>query len=134
MFKFDPQKPKEILNLIRGMGTAELRTDDDGDPVILADISGFKYRVHFYNYSAGKSESIQFIAAFSGRDNNVTLENVNDWNLRYRFSKCYIDQGGDIVLSYDTYISEDGSKEYLEEIFKSWTFAVFTFLKRMSEE
>lgn len=134
MYKFNPQMPKELLNLIKGMGTAELRTDDDGDPVIVADVSGLKYRVFFYNYSSGKSASIQFISIFSGRDNDVNIEKANEWNSRFRFSKCYLDGGGDIYLTYDSYISENGSKEYLEEIFKSWNFAILGFIKYLSEE
>lgn len=132
--KFNAQEPKEILNIIRGIGSAEIYTDDDGDPVIGADVFGVKYRVLFYGYQSGKAQSLQFVGMWQGEDTKLSIREVNAWNQRFRFVKAVLDSDGDTALMMDAYLPDNGSREYLENIFNSWNFALMNIMKMFNGE
>ncbi|RIH83174.1 putative bacterial sensory transduction regulator [Calidithermus terrae] len=60
--------------------------------------SGLKARL--ITYGDDPLRSLQLRAGFSGFT-KIELKHMNQWNKRYRFSKCYLDDDGDPLLETD---------------------------------
>ncbi len=121
------QQPEAILNVARGHGSASLKTDASGDPMIEGRIDGTKYFIFFYgcNDEGKDCDDIQFAAAWSGYD--VTVVDANRWNSKKRFGKAYIDGDGDPVLAMTVNIDYGVTLSNLDDTFKWWTRALEGF-------
>lgn len=131
---FSAQHPKEILNVIKGFGSAEIKTGSDGDPIIMANISGVKFQVLFYGYNNGKSSSIQFRAGWSGENTKLSTRELNNWNKKYRYTKICTDNDGDTVLMMDVHLPENGSTQFLKDVVESWMFSLLNLMKKFIED
>lgn len=122
----DATNPSRIYEIAKGFGSAELDKDSDGDPKITGRIDGTKYGIYFYGCSNGKNcDDIQFSAGWSGTE--VSLEDVNRWNLQKRYGKAYLDQDGDPRLEMGVNIDYGVSVKNLEDSFSWWTKALKGF-------
>ena len=65
--------------------------DEDGDYELSIDGN--------VTYLIISKQSLRLYGAWTGSD--VGLEEMNQWNLEYRFSRAYIDEDGDPVLESD---------------------------------
>lgn len=120
------QDPEVILEVAKGFGSANLDQDSSGDPRITGRIEGVKYGITFYGCKSGKEcDDVVFVAAWS--DTDVSLNEVNGWNLKKKFGKAYIDGDGDPRLEMAVNLEYGVSKENFEDTFDWWTTALKEF-------
>jgi len=122
------KNPQAVLDLIKGYGSGELTTDEDGDPMVSGKIDGNRYHVYFYGCKNGKGcTDIQFRACWS--ESETTLDDVNQWNRRKRFGKAYLDKDNDPCLELITNLAYGVSKENLDDTIDWWAIALKEFKK-----
>lgn len=120
------QEPEVILEVAKGFGSANLDKDSSGDPRITGRIEGVKYGITFYGCNSGKEcDDVVFVAAWS--DTDVSLNDVNGWNLKKKFGKAYIDKDGDPRLEMAVNLEYGVSKENFEDTFDWWSTALKEF-------
>ncbi|MBU2977103.1 YbjN domain-containing protein [Alteromonas sp. C1M14] len=120
------EDPYEILNIAKGFGSANLKKDSSGDPMITGRIDGNKYGIFFYGCSDGRNcDEIQFVAAWSGVD--ASLSDVNEYNRLRKFGKAYLDSDGDPNLDMIINMDYGITVETLEDNFDWWTKIIKTF-------
>ena len=114
------EDPMVILETIRGFGSAELKKDSEGDPMISGRVEGTKFGVYFYGCQRGKDcDDIQFIAYFM--DPKVPLSEINDYNMKKRFGKVAIDGDGDLRVSMTVNLDYGVSRANFEDTVVFWT-------------
>jgi uncharacterized protein YdgA (DUF945 family) len=83
--------------------TFEASQDQDGDPAIHVDPSdtGAQFiNVAFYDCEDERCHDIQLTSAFATKK-PASLKAVNDWNVRNRWARAYVDPKGRAVLEMD---------------------------------
>lgn len=115
----DASNPQQVLEIAKGFGSAELGTDDVGDPNIVGRIDGTKYGVYFYGCKNGRDcTALQFSAGWSGVATNLT--EINAWNRDNRFAKAFLDNDGDPRLEMDINADHGITRDNLEDSFEWW--------------
>lgn len=115
-----------ILNAARGYGAATLTTQENGDPQINGKINGIAYQVYFQNcIDNANCEDLNFYVGFL--DLKPTLEVINDWNFKQRFSRAYLDSDKDACVEMDIDLVAGVSPEYLDDQFGIWNLIVVQF-------
>jgi hypothetical protein len=113
------EDPATILDIAKGFGSAELSTDDDGDPMITGRIEGTRYAVFFYGCQDGEAcENIQFSAGWSGYQ--VSAAQLHNWNAQTLFGKAYLDDVGDPILELAVNLKYGVSRKNLDDTFDWW--------------
>ena len=116
------KNPEDILEVAKGFGSAEMKRDSNGDPIIVGRMQGIKYAVLFYGCDEGEGCSdIQFYAGFSHK---VSVEAVNEWNQKKRFGKAYIDGDGDVCIDMSVSMAHGLPRETLDDAFNWWLVAL----------
>ena len=117
---------EEILNAARGLGSASLTEQSNGDPQITGKMDGITYQVYFRNCTNNEDcEDINFYLGFL--DIKPGLEKINDWNFNKRFSRAYLDQDEDACVEMDLDLVKGVSPEYLDAQFAVWSMIVEQF-------
>jgi hypothetical protein len=112
--------PQDMANLLQKWGyRAEIKVDQQGEPEIVSALEGLTFVVFFYdcNKSApGKCLSYQFWAGFRDLNPPVTLEKLNEWNEKQRWTMCSTDGQGRVRLKMS--VNPRGTQ--LEQNFRNW--------------
>jgi len=112
------------VEIAKNHGSAELKTDNDGDPMIAGSIDGIKYQVHFYDCAGGKQcKNIQLYSWWTTRK-KTTLEALNEWNRKKRFGKVYLDTDGDMAIIMPVNLDHGVSRKNLDDTFDWWETAL----------
>ena len=120
------KEPDKILHIASGFGSATLGKDGQGDPKIDGRIDGTKYAVIFYGCKDNENcTSIQFVAYWKMEP--ASVDSMNEWNSKKRFSKALIDSDNDTVLSMDVPLAFDVPVSHLENCFEWWQLALRGF-------
>ncbi|MBA4503681.1 YbjN domain-containing protein [Marinobacterium marinum] len=128
----DATDPQQILELAKGFGSATLEEDDYGDPLITGRINGSKYGIYFYGCDDNRDcTDIQFSAAWSGYD--ITLEQINDWNLNKRYGKAYLDDDGDPTVELIVNLKYGVSRDNLDDTIDWWKLTMTEFEQFIDE-
>lgn len=115
-----------ILNAARGIGSANLTTQSNGDPQITGKVDGITYQIYFRNCTNNTNcEDLNFYLGFL--DLKPTLEQINDWNYNKRFSRAYLDQDQDACVEMDIDLVAGVTAEYLDSQFGIWNMVVTQF-------
>ncbi len=115
----DGTDPARVLEIARGYGFAELDTDAQGDPMVVARMNGTAYRVFFYGCSDGRDcSSLQFWT-YSAAPADALVA-VNDWNREFRFGSAFIDADGDVAIRLDVNLFGGVSGRNLDDTFDWW--------------
>lgn len=109
----DPQSVSRAL-LAAGY-QAEVKTDVEGDPMIVSASSGTKFGVFFYNCTNHLNcATVQFHAAFDMPPGKApSLERINSWNRSQRFGRAYLDKEGDPAIEMDLDLDDGGMSQAL---------------------
>lgn len=125
----DGSDPARIFNLARGHGSAEIGTDNRGDPKIDGRMHGVKYQIYFYGCKNGEQcSSVQFRAGFT-QDNKQTLERMNEWNVSKRFGKAAIDKDGDATIELNINLRGGVCNANFDETVGWWSTVLREFLQ-----
>lgn len=128
----DASDPQQILEVAKGFGSAELGTDDVGDPNIIGRINGTKYGIYFYGCSNGRDcTALQFSAGWSGVETNLT--EINAWNRDNRLAKAFLDNDGDPRLEMDINAEHGITRANLDNSFEWWQICLREFSSQILE-
>jgi len=116
-----------VRNIASGYGSATLREDNVGDPMISGRIDGVPYYVFFYGCDEGgeSCRSIQFRAAWDMDD--FTQSSIRSWNQNKRFGKAYLDQDDDPTIEWDVNLFGGVSVRNLDDSFDWWAIVLKDF-------
>jgi len=87
--------------VLRRLGLAYERSlDDQGDPQFTFALATYNTTLFFYGCEEEGCASLRLYAHFS-MDTAPSLETINDWNNRKRFTQAYINSSGNAALDSD---------------------------------
>ncbi len=117
---FDASDPKSLRRFMEEIGyRAELAQDSGGDPVIRGRLSRTDYLIQFYECENGAfCNSVQFIAQ-AQRPASLSLEQVNDFNARWRYVRASI-VSGEVRLQMDVNLDAGVTAANLEDTLDIW--------------
>ena len=126
----DATRPRAILSVAKGYGTAKIGRTKKGKPKITGRLAGFKYGVYFYgcNKQHTGCKNIQFAAYFTGVS-GLSEYKINDWNRRYRFGKAYLDKDGDPFITMNVNLFGGVTTKNLDDTWDWWRTVVKQFEK-----
>ncbi len=103
------ENPTQMADALRNFGyRAELLKDDGGDPKISSSTGGANFSIFFYGCTNGQNcDAISFSAAFD-LDTGSTLELMNTWNQKKRYTKAYLDDEIDPIIEMDVFLGSGG--------------------------
>jgi len=122
----DGNQVDDIVAIARGIGSASLEKQSNGDPRIAGTTGGIGYQVFFLNCTDNAAcEDINFYAGFL--DNKPTMDAMNAWNRDKRFGNAYLDSDLDAVIEFDVNLEHGVTRENLEAAFSLWTLLLEQF-------
>lgn len=128
----DATDPEVLLELAKGYGSATLKEDDYGDPLIVGRVEGNKYSIFFYGCEDNRDcDDILFSAAWSGYD--ITMRDMNDWNNEKRYGKAYLDNDGDPALELVANLKYGVSRRNLDDTIDWWALTMQEFEEYIDE-
>lgn len=114
------EDPEVILAIIKGFGSGRLKKDSEGDPMIIGMVEGIKFGISFYGCKKGSDcDDVQFVAYFT--DASLSLQKINDYNMRTRFGKVAIDGDGDLKVSMTVNLDYGVTRKNFEDTVTFWT-------------
>lgn len=124
----DGTDPTRIFHLARGHGSAEISTDNRGDPKIDGRMHGARYQIYFYGCKNGEQcNSVQFRAGFT-QQVKQTVERMNEWNVTKRFGKAAIDKDGDATIEMNVNLRGGVCNTNFDETVGWWSTVLREFL------
>jgi hypothetical protein len=133
----DRVTPAVVLRELRALGyTAELATEDDGDPRVSTEVDGYKWGIFFYGCNkSGELEqraclSLQFYSGYTLKE-PVSSFTMNKWNAENRYTRAYTatpSSGPAARISMDVMFGGTGADP--AKAFR----ATFDMMKRQSAE
>ena len=122
---------QEVAKSMQDKGyRAEVSTDKQGDPMILSNTSGFKFRVFFYECDGKpRCKSLQYSSVFTWKAGSA--EKVAVWNRTKRFGKVYLDEDSDPVIQMDMDVEHGATVEALVNNLERWNAVLASFVKYM---
>lgn len=108
--------PVAILDIAKGLGSARMEKDDNGDPMLSGRMEGVKYVIYFYGCEDHENcKSLQFSTGYT---DPLTADQANAWNRKYRWVKAYAGDGSNFKMD----VSFEGgiTRANLEEQFSNW--------------
>lgn len=118
-------EPQSIAQFLQAEGyKAKIDKDGDGDPMIRSGADGLNFFIYFYgceNHS--RCKDVQFSVGFDTADGKgPSLEKINEWNHRWRFSRAFLDKENDPMLQMDVMFSGgEMSQQMFRENLDMWT-------------
>src|SRR5690606_21764699 len=119
--------PEAIRVVASGYGSAELQTDEAGDPQIMGRMDGQRYAVTFYDCEVGANCTSLQLSAVWVVDGAVTPEAINEWNRTKRFGKAYLDEDGDPWVEMNVNLAFGVTRQNLDDTFDWWRIVVEEF-------
>ncbi|WP_296595235.1 YbjN domain-containing protein [Phenylobacterium sp.] len=106
---------EELLAFVKSAGfDAKIEKTDDGSPYVTTKKDGINFDVDLYDCDHGKCRAIQFVASFDLKE-PLSAAKANEWNLKKRYVRVYLDQTGDPIFAYDANVAPGGTYEALQD-------------------
>ncbi len=115
----------DMLSIMKDAGYS-VTLDGDGDGIWAID--GNKALV----IRSSDGESITFRCSFTN-STGVTLEKINSWNDKKRFSRSYLDKDNDMVISLDLDLAGGATKARITDFFLTCKVSLTAWKKHVSE-
>lgn len=124
----DGNSTDDILNLMRGYGSATLGTQDDGAPKIFGKIDGQPYTIYFSSCDDKTHTDCQDLDLYAGYLGvKPSLDKINSWNRDTRFARAYIDSQGDAGMDMDVNTEHGVSSDNMDSTLGLWAQLVKKF-------
>ena len=118
---------QEIAKVLLDKGyKAEIGKDSQGDTMISSGSEGANFRIFFYGCKVGRCNSIQFSAAFD-LTNGMTATQINDWNVKRRFGRAFLDKEMDPFVQMDLDLEHGSSTESVANNLATWVLVLRQF-------
>jgi hypothetical protein len=95
---FSKVTPEQVASALTQAGYRAQVTTKNNNKFVTTKMHNFNVTVTFYGCDMQGCGSLQFISWFNDK---VTLDFVNAWNARWRYTKAAIDNDGDLAFSLD---------------------------------
>lgn len=106
---------EEVLAFVKGAGLdARIEKTDDGSPYVTTKKDGINFDIDLYDCNNGKCRAIQFVASFDLKE-PLSADKANEWNLKKRYVRVYLDKTGDPIFAYDANVAPGGTYEALQD-------------------
>jgi len=106
---------EEVLAFMKSAGyDAKIEKTDDGSPYITTKKGDINFDIDLYDCEKNKCRAIQFVASFDLKD-GLAPAKANEWNLKKRYVRVYLDKSGDPVFAYDANVAPGGTYEALQD-------------------
>ncbi|HEX6740819.1 MAG TPA: YbjN domain-containing protein [Sphingomicrobium sp.] len=127
------QDPQSLVKALQGGGySAQLTTDDTGDPMIRSAAGGTNFQVLFYNCTNHREcATVQFHVGYDLKT-APSLESINEWNRSQRFGSAHLDKENDPILEMDVDLDDGGLSQmlFIDNV-EFWTSALGRFEKHI---
>lgn len=117
--------PQDCRELLLEQGFLGVEIDGDGDIVVPMQT----YKVLLI-VGSSKGKFVQFRFAVSG--SNASLETMNTWNQKMRFSRAYLEEDQTAVLESEQDLAGGVTRERLHDFIKTYYRSLETFLQEIS--
>ncbi|MEP4198134.1 MAG: YbjN domain-containing protein [Aliishimia sp.] len=124
--------PLSVVEAMRASGLpSDLTTASNGNPAITAQLDGVTFSVFFYGCTESRNcQDLQLRAVFSAE--NITADEVNQWNQAAFIGKAYVGDDGMITLEHPI-ASVDGLSRYsFQRSLLRWKVALDGFRQTLS--
>lgn len=112
---------EEVAAWLRAHGqTAVIKPTDDGKQTIVSSsVGAVNYDIFFYKCTGPRCSSLSFTAGWTPEP-EVTLAEVNNWNLNKRYAFAYRKDNGDLWVEYDIDVAPGGDWLLFAQNFDVW--------------
>lgn len=109
MAQVTAKNPASIESALKAAGyPVTMQKDGSGDPMIKTVYEGVNFLINFYGCKNNADcTTVSFLTAFSATK-KPTLERINEWNSKRRFSRVYTDNEGDPVVQWEVDLDDGG--------------------------
>ncbi len=123
----------DMLKIVRAYGaTAELTTDSAGDPLIQAELQGYKFLIYFYRCDESKRcYDLQFNSTFNF-NGSVGLLEVNEYNTNTRFGQAYVNADGTVSVDMSATVQGGVDRQYVTEIVDWYATTLTSFQEKIT--
>lgn len=95
---FDARNPADVIAMIRATGAQVEMQPGGEDPTAIGTVEGFNFGVRFVNCTGGKPPCAVTLFVASWDLDDLTLEEVNNWN-DYTFAcPAYMDSSTSVIM------------------------------------
>ena len=126
----DATDPRKLVSIIRALGhSADLETDEVGDPLIRSKVGGTRFAIVFYGCDEGHHDNCHFLLYRVGYDlaEGIALDVVNRWNATELVGRAYLDDVNDPWLEMAWNLRGGISASNFESTFEWWRISVGKF-------
>lgn len=106
---------EELLAFVEGAGfQAKIAKTDQGAPYVTTSKDGINFDLDLYDCKDSRCRAVQFVASFDLKE-PLGAAKANEWNLKKRYVRVYLDDVGDPIFAYDANLSPGGTYEALQD-------------------
>lgn len=129
------EDPKGIATLLEARGqTVILTVDEFGDPFIETSVNNIDYNVIFYGCVEHQACASIAFRAQRISPGQLTLSDVNSWNLQQRWTKVYSDDANSFILELDLFLAGGGiTQETFSSYLDRWDASLVQFRRLVDD-
>lgn len=128
---FDASEPAAIVKFMEGAGyRASLAADAHGDPMIRGRLSRTDYLVEFYECKNGAFCNSMQLRAEARAAAPVTLDDINAFNLRWRYVRAALTDTG-VRIQMDINLDSGVTADNLQDTLDIWRQLLETFEREL---
>jgi hypothetical protein len=106
---------EEVAAWLKAAGfEPKIEKTKDGASYVHSSANGVNFNVDLYDCAEGHCRALQFIASFDLKE-PLAAAKANEWNMRKRYLRLYLDEGGDPTFVYDANVAPGGTFEALQD-------------------
>ncbi|MBK5934546.1 putative sensory transduction regulator [Rhodovulum imhoffii] len=121
--------PQQVLEAVQAYGfSATLGTDSHDDPEISGRVSKTNFHIVFHGCDGHENCSVLLFLAAYDKEDPMTAQQINIWNMQKLFGRAVLDDEGDPRLEMPVNLDYDGvGAKNFEDTLDWWRIAVEEF-------